>query len=628
MFTPSPYQQAIFDYIEHGTGNLVVNAVAGAGKTTTLVQAAQLIKGKGLFLAFNKHIADELAGRLVGTPMVAKTIHSIGNGMLTKHLGKTKIDGNKYRKLAEQYLKEEYPKLDTEEYMAAHKALLKLTDMCRLTLTDPQDASALDTMMFHFSIDNNEIAFAGVKTVIDRGVKQAQQQKLIDFTDMLFLPILWGLKPPQVPFVMADECQDFSKAQLLIAMLTCEKGGRMVFVGDPRQSIMGFAGADSQSFYNIAKATKADELPLSICYRCPPNHLALAQHIVPHIAPIEGRPDGVLEFHGEDKDNAKIIKLVKEGDIIISRVTAPLVSLCIKLIQNRIPARVKGRDIGSDLISLLEQVRKMFKVGFDFKKMVEYIEVYEAKQVEMMSQRKGSESRIQNLRDRCEAISACAEAFNVSTFEELCEEIEGLFSDDREGVTLSTIHKTKGLEADRVFIIRTDKLPLRWEKQQEWEFEQELNLLYVALTRAKKELHIMGDGISVSPKEEKEEAIPASAPKMIIALPDLEPVAAIETAVEDDTDVSEPEPVAAIQVLEVVPEPTPLVLEPPKPVTPQPVLELAAPDSGQMVLFNAIPKTTQYTNTCTVAELIAMLTRIKNEHGLLQQVQVNIQVMI
>lgn len=627
MFTPSPYQQAIFDYIENGAGNLIVNAVAGAGKTTTLVQAAQLIKGKGLFLAFNKHIADELAGRLAGTRMVAKTIHSIGNAMLNKHLGKTKIDGDKYKNIVKKYLEGEYPKLKDEDWKVASSTLLKLANLCRLTLTDPQDASALDTMMLHFGVENNEIAFVGVKTVIERGIQQAEQQKVIDFTDQLFLPILWGLKPPQVPFVMVDECQDLSKAQLTIAMLTCEKGGRMVFVGDPRQSIMGFAGADSQSFYNIGIITKATQLPLSICYRCPPNHLALAQMIVPHIAPIEGRPDGVLEFHGEDKDNAKIIKLVKEGDIIISRITAPLVKLCIKLIQNRIAARVKGRDIGSDLISLLEQVRKMFKVGFDFKKMVEYINAYETKQVAILAQGKDSESRIQNLQDRCEAISVCAEAFNVSTFEELCEEIEGLFSDDRVGVTLSTIHKTKGLEADRVFIIRTDKLPLRWEKQQGWEFEQELNLLYVALTRAKKELHIMGDAINVSPKEDEDETTDMPT-KMIISLPDLEPVAAIETTVEDDTDVSEPEPVATIEVLEVAPEPTPLVLEPPMPITPQPVLELAAPNDGQMVLFSAIPKTTQYTNTCTVAELITMLTRIKNEHGLLQQVQVNIQVMI
>jgi len=65
-FTPSPYQQGIYDFITKGTGNAVVSAVAGSGKTTTLINALNLIPSElnVLFLAFNKSIAKELAERV------------------------------------------------------------------------------------------------------------------------------------------------------------------------------------------------------------------------------------------------------------------------------------------------------------------------------------------------------------------------------------------------------------------------------------------------------------------------------------------------------------------------------------------------------------------------------------
>ena len=42
-FQPSVYQQGIYDFITTGQGNAVVSAVAGSGKTTTLINALNLI---------------------------------------------------------------------------------------------------------------------------------------------------------------------------------------------------------------------------------------------------------------------------------------------------------------------------------------------------------------------------------------------------------------------------------------------------------------------------------------------------------------------------------------------------------------------------------------------------------
>jgi superfamily I DNA/RNA helicase len=70
---------------------------------------------------------------------------------------------------------------------------------------------------------------------------------------------------------------------------------------------------------------------------------------------------------------------------------------------------------------------------------------------------------------------------------DLIDKIKTIFTDRLEGIVLSTIHKAKGLESDRVFIIRPDKIPLPNTKNN-WQMVQEKNLEYVAITRARFDL--------------------------------------------------------------------------------------------------------------------------------------------
>ena len=68
--------------------------------------------------------------------------------------------------------------------------------------------------------------------------------------------------------------------------------------------------------------------------------------------------------------------------------------------------------------------------------------------------------------------------------------INMIFSDDsKNGICLSTVHKSKGLESDRVFIICPDKFYVKPCMRVPWMAEQERNLVYVAITRAK---HFLG----------------------------------------------------------------------------------------------------------------------------------------
>ena len=59
-------------------------------------------------------------------------------------------------------------------------------------------------------------------------------------------------------------------------------------------------------------------------------------------------------------------------------------------------------------------------------------------------------------------------------------------------IVLSSIHKAKGLEAPRVGILSAHLLPHPMARQ-EWSYQQEVNLAYVAITRARRELYIAGN---------------------------------------------------------------------------------------------------------------------------------------
>ncbi len=71
---------------------------------------------------------------------------------------------------------------------------------------------------------------------------------------------------------MVDEAQDLNTCQTEIAIKLGKKG-RILGVGDPKQSVYGFAGADCNSYENFRTRINAIELPLSIRYRCPWSHI-------------------------------------------------------------------------------------------------------------------------------------------------------------------------------------------------------------------------------------------------------------------------------------------------------------------------------------------------------------------
>ena len=351
-FTPSKYQKTLYAYIQKAKGNAVVEAVAGGGKTSSLVNAIKLIPSdtQVLFLAFNKSIVEELKIKVGNLENVTvSTIHSLGAKVCRKYL-KCNVDDNKYKTWLNDGIKSGFiasinnlSNEDREEWLSN---IRKLIDLGRVNLTtDEQGLNELAYKHGLWILDNEvQMAIRG----IDWGVHNTD---IIDYTDMIYLPVVKDMKVWQYDWVFIDECQDLNAAQRNMFLKHVKMNGRFVAVGDPKQAIYGFAGADVESFNLLKQLPHTAKLPLSVCYRCDKSIVELAKTEVPQIEAREDAPDGIINYDAKIAD-------VQDGDMVLCRVSAPLVDLCMRYIANGVKAYVKGRDIGMNLINMIKKTKK------------------------------------------------------------------------------------------------------------------------------------------------------------------------------------------------------------------------------------------------------------------------------
>lgn len=500
MVTYSQPQTDIFTWIDTASGDAVVQARAGSGKTFTLKEAAKRIgTARAIFFAFNRHIKDELNESLTGTRMRAMTIHGFGLGVLTRAFGKIEVDkeGKKYRQIAETYCKmtasrelsallvNPLTRKDAEAVIKVRtRALVKLVNMARMTRTLSDDLDALAAMMTRYGIETDgpegdAVVLNGVRPCIGQGLDILEKGKVADYTDMLFAPLVLRLPVPLYDWIFVDEAQDLNACQRELVLRARGRGGRILFVGDDKQAIMGFAGADTASFAAIQTATNAVVLPLPICYRCPATHLALARCFVPDI---EDGPNAIQGTISVVKE-AQAVKLINEGSLTMCRTTAPLISLCLRLIAAGKPARVRGRDIAAGLVELAERIAELgAQNGTSF---LETLDAWENAQIVKLSESEDNEAAITAVLDKCDCLRLIYQEWNTPTVSVLCREITALFSDDQASIVLATVHRCKGLEADHTFVLYPRMLPFAHPRMTDEDRVQEDNLTYVALTRAK-----------------------------------------------------------------------------------------------------------------------------------------------
>lgn len=478
--TWSKYQTAIFAHIEdRSSGNLIVEAVAGSGKTTTLVEAIKRAVGSSIFLAFNKSIATELASRGVN----ARTFHSLTYSPVLRARKAHTVTNDKLRKLTKQNMSGD------AEYMYG-AFICKLVGYARQVGIDtPLCADTVEAwyeLVEHhdMQLDNED---ADMGTAVDYARKLlgwSNASDMVDFDDMLYFAVRDGISLPKFDNVYVDEAQDTNVIQRAILRKIMKPSSRLVAVGDPAQAIYGFRGADSQSLDMIASEFGCSRLPLSVSYRCATSVVDYARNWVGHIEAAEGAPVGQVEQRNEWNVSQFIM-----GDLVVCRTTKPLVSLGYKMLKARVPVRIMGQEIGKGLIAL---IKKMRAKGVD--QLVTKLGVWADREVEL-AVAADKPGKAESIRDKQECILVLIDGLDEinRTIPELCRVIEQLFADQVNVTTLATIHKAKGLEADRVYWLNRSQCPSKWARQP-WQKQQEANLCYVAATRAKLHLVLIEDG--------------------------------------------------------------------------------------------------------------------------------------
>lgn len=509
-YLPSSYQLAVIDWVKKGNSNVIIGAIAGSGKSSTLKMLTKILTedlqvpiSEIKLLVFNtKNAKDLIESFGKEWQNSIQTLNAFGWSLIKSAL---KIKGDnytlnnfKYHTICEELgliLKDGNGKLAAEE-ICGNKEFLQLIDLVRQKLINLNDLEELQQLKLEYQLTTlTKVPEASecLKKCLDFGDALAYENKVFDFVDQLYLPCFWELTKKKgakkYKKILIDECQDLSPVQSYLVSTIVQDDGQVIAVGDRKQAIYGFAGAGITSFNDLKTSLNATELPLSICYRCAKKHISLVNQVFPDI-PIEAfdkKEEGILEVISDTTLESKL----QSGDIILSRKTAPLVSLCLKLISQGVSAKVKGKDIGKSLCKDLEEISKLLP-SFSFKEFPKYLAEWHSLKLQKIAYIPHNDALIESLADKVNALSILYQAnLTLTSVKALCSRIESLFSDDVSPITLQTVHKSKGSEADRVFIIRPNDFPLVFEKSLPWQVEQEYNLLYVALTRAKQELYLV-----------------------------------------------------------------------------------------------------------------------------------------
>ena len=543
-FKPSTYQQDILDFfLNNPQSNMLVNALAGSGKSTTACMLSEHSKTSDLYIAFNASVVEEFKKKIKNPKTKVMTMHSLAYSIMLYNVEQeSKDSGEKPKGFGSQrskrtvsldnfkphkILDEEITKRYGRYIEFAKRVFLKdnyvnLYNLCRLTLTDMssnKDVSRLidDHVLFLYygdegysAPDISEIT-STLKILDTKSRQQFETQGVIDFTDMLWITFN-KLKYDnwEVPYwalytnIYCDEVQDFSNIQLNFLKFIKRTKGRYVFIGDFHQAIYNFAGANAQAFNQIPKMfAPVETFDLPICYRCAKSHLSRVnrEYGIP-ILPCDDAPLGFVKTI----DKNKISEYAKAGDMVISRKNKWIAEVVLDLARNGTPIFIEDKEM---VVAIKRQIlsSKCTSVGTLEKFLQKVISNYNKKLFEIVSKnvREGGHEE-----ERLEAVAETNSKIDNTSF--LLEILEGYlenhtssdsvskFSDfvdkllnttpSPDCVRLCSIHKAKGLEATNVFVLNEAKINFDFRNSKEQNV-QEKNLSYIATTRAKEGLYLV-----------------------------------------------------------------------------------------------------------------------------------------
>lgn len=480
--TPTNQQSAIAaSVLDRHSGHLQVIARAGTGKTTTMVWCAKQYwdtypGSRILCLAFGAETQkametklDEAFGRRPST-VIARTSHAIGLRIIRDHLGPIAIDKDRARKMAIKL----YGKDCQQE------VLQSIVGIYELILQTVPDKYEYDTILRLCTDYNLEIVEPDTTIACALDLLNSCRHDMagtVSFGDMLDLPIYhqWRCMPP-FDLIFVDESQDLNRAQHFLLPLLMHEHSKLVAIGDPCQAIYRFRGAHPDSMRDLSETYQMSSLPLSVTFRCPPIIVDCVKDLVPDYASADANKHGTVQ-----RISIQDFRMEAEaGDLVLCRTNAPLVQETIRLMRDGNACYIKGRDISTSIMRLLDGATHLDlaeRVG----KAITRLQAEAA-----ILENEGNKSGAAMKMDMVQIMTTLATEF--TSYEQVRRYLSTTF---REGVGIcfSTVHQAKGDEARSVYILREDLLPPPWVDRYDIQsMQDELNIRYVAITRASENL--------------------------------------------------------------------------------------------------------------------------------------------
>lgn len=470
-------QVDIIEFAKNFPDNLLINALAGAAKTSTLEFLCKYLPVQPILsLAFNKRIAEELGKRLPGHVKCA-TINSVGHRVWSSAIAPSiTLDAKKTYNIVSA-IAQGASNRERSTIYESFGPIMKLVTRAKLAgyLPDglyPHIKRVTSPDEFWSVIEEEDDELLYGRATVDEALKASIQQAykgLIDFDDQIYMPTLFGGTFPQFPITLVDEAQDLSAINH--AMLRKLVRGRLIAVGDQRQSIYGFRGAMASGMQKLKADFKMTEMQLSVSFRCPVKIVENARFHAPHMQWAPNAEEGSITLMeewgaGDIPDNAAII----------CRNNAPLFSLAFKLLRAGRGVKLVGFDIGPSL------VKAMKKLGPETMRREELFRAIDQWETEKLAKARGKGAG--TIRDKAECFRVFA-AFGTD-LGSACRYAEHIFATTGT-IQLLSGHKAKGLEWDVVFHLDSHRIPSPYCRTEE-DREQEQNVRYVIETRAKRGL--------------------------------------------------------------------------------------------------------------------------------------------
>lgn len=469
--TWTPEQVAIFTEARDTDDNLMIEALAGAAKTSTLVELAKHLRGNTLSLAFNKKIADEMQKKMPAN-VQCQTLNSLGHRIWSQALNgkRLMVSSSKLHHLTIEEIEASpanerdhlYENLgDLGRYIQGSKNHGHVPDSMARQYSSKVTPLMTDQEFFDMLPEEPSPAqWEVMLRVLSRSFELAMSGT-IDFADQLLMPTVTRCSFPIFANVLVDEAQDLS--ELNHVMLSKLTKRRIIAVGDSLQAIYAFRGAHQEGMPLLRERFDMRTLHLSTTFRCPSAVCDHVRHHATRIQPWVNNPNnpGKVSYL-----KTWAMSDIPEGSAVLCRNNAPLFRMALRMLKEGRRPNLWGRDVASSLVKIMEGLGAINMQRADA---ISALRRYQSEKEAKMKRDSAKDA----LAERVECILVFIE--NSESLGGAIALAKSVFNS--EGKTdLATGHKAKGAEWENVFILDRDLLSGEG---------QDLNLAYVLATRAK-----------------------------------------------------------------------------------------------------------------------------------------------